>query len=202
MYLACILGLCALLPGPVSGSAGSGLISFALQETQAAPTPTVPDTPSNAASQAKQDSSQSGETKSDPAESKTAAPKSTASKPPASRKHSGPKTKKAPPPAGQDATKTVIKHGSTSEPTTQLSPGITDEQAARQRESTNQLLSSTDATLQKLDVNELTSDQKETVVQIRKFMEQAKAADAEGDPQRSYKLALKAHLLTDALEKQ
>jgi hypothetical protein len=39
------------------------------------------------------------------------------------------------------------------------------------------------------------------VTQIRKFMEQAKAADAEGDPQRSYKLALKAHLLTDALGK-
>lgn len=95
----------------------------------------------------------------------------------------------------------MVKHGSTSEPTTQLSPGITEEQAARQRETTSQLLSSTDATLQKLDASQLSSDQKETVVQIRKFMEQAKAADAEGDPQRSYKLALKAHLLTDALGK-
>jgi outer membrane biosynthesis protein TonB len=201
MYLAGILGLCALLALPASGSAGSGLAFFALQENQNPSQPT-PEVPAGTGSQPQQEPPPSGATESDPPKAKTPAPHSTARKPTVSKKRSGSKNKNAAPPAGQDATKTVVKHGSTSEPTTQLSPGITDEQAARQRESTNQLLTSTDATLQKLDVSQLSSDQKETIVQIRKFMEQAKAADAEGDPQRSYKLALKAHLLSDALEKQ
>jgi hypothetical protein len=194
MYLACILGLCALLTLPLSGFAGSGLIFFALQDNQAPTSQPAPEAPSSAGSQPKQDQS-------DPPKPNTTPSHSTARKPTVSKKHSGATKKKSSPPAGQDATKTVVKHGSTSEPTTQLSPGITEEQAARQRETTSQLLSSTDATLQKLDASQLSSDQKETVVQIRKFMEQAKAADAEGDPQRSYKLALKAHLLTDALGK-
>jgi hypothetical protein len=201
MYLACILGLCALLALPVSGSASSGLVLFALQEPQAPPSQAAPDAPSGTGSQPKQEQAPSGTKASDTAKSKTDTPKSTASKPPDSKRHSGAKKKKARPSNG-DPTKIVVKHGSTAEPTTQLSPSITEEQALRQRETTNQLLSSTDATLQKIDASQLTGDQKDTVVQIRKFMEQAKAADAEGDPQRSYKLALKAHLLSDALEKQ
>ena len=201
MYLACILGLCALLPVPVRGSAGSGLTFLALQEPQAPPSQTVPNASGGARSQPGQEQSRPETPESDSAKSKTAA-QGTAHKPPAPKKHSSPKKKKSTPPVGQDPPKTIVKHGSTAEPTTQLSPSITEEQAARQRETTNQLLSSTDASLQKLDISQLTSDQKETVVQIRKFMEQAKAADAEGDPQRSYKLALKAHLLSDALEKQ
>ena len=41
-----------------------------------------------------------------------------------------------------------MRRGSTGEPTTKLFPSITDEQAARQRQNTNQLLVSTDASLQ------------------------------------------------------
>jgi len=201
MYLACILGLCALLPVPVLGSASSGLTFLALQKTQAPRPQTAPNASGGAGPQPGQEQSQSDTTGSDSAKCKAAA-QGTAHMPPASKKHSSPKKKKSTPPAGQDPPKTIVKHGSTAEPTTQLSPSITEEQAARQRETTNQLLSSTDASLQKLDISQLTSDEKETVVQIRKFMEQAKAADAEGDPQRSYKLALKAHLLPDGVEKQ
>ncbi len=94
-----------------------------------------------------------------------------------------------------------MHRGGTAEPTTQLAPGITGEQAARQRQSTNQLLASTDASLQKLSGRLLTKDEQDTVTQIRKFMEQVKAADAAGDLQRAYKLAVKAHLLSDALAK-
>jgi hypothetical protein len=63
------------------------------------------------------------------------------------------------------------------------------------------LLASTDAALRKLSWRLLSSDEQNTVVQIRKFMEQSKTADAAGDLQRSYKLALKAHLLSDELVK-
>jgi outer membrane biosynthesis protein TonB len=202
MYLAGILGLCALLHVSSSGSVGSGAISFALQDAQPAqsqPSPAEPVAPKPQPEQAEPKPEQA------PSETPNAQPQA---KPSATQKHSpskkrpSTKKKKTVDPANQDPKKTVVRHGSTEEPTTQLAPGITEEQAAQQRETTTQLLSSTDAALQKLDTNQLTSDQKDTIGQIRKFMEQAKAADAEGDPQRSYKLALKAHLLTDALGKQ
>ncbi|PYX23655.1 MAG: hypothetical protein DMG82_10915 [Acidobacteria bacterium] len=71
----------------------------------------------------------------------------------------------------------------------------------RQRQNTNDLLATTDASLQKLSGRQLTQDEQETVGQIRKFMQQVKEADKEGDLQRAYKLAVKAHLLSDALTK-
>lgn len=71
----------------------------------------------------------------------------------------------------------------------------------RQRQNTNDLLATTDASLQKLSGRQLTQDEQETVSQIRKFMQQVKEADKEGDLQRAYKLAVKAHLLSDALTK-
>ena len=95
----------------------------------------------------------------------------------------------------------MVHRGSTGEPTTQLAPGITEEQAAVQRQNTNQLLASTDESLQKLTGRQLSKDEQETVTQIRKFMEQVKEADKSGDLQRAHKLAVKAHLLSDALAK-
>ncbi len=195
MYLAGILGLCALLYVSPAGAVGSGSSFLAPQEPQpaqsqpspagqAAPQPEPPQKES-APEGSKSDSKSQGQP--------------TAEKKPAATKHRTAKKKNKPAPG--DPKKTVVKHGSTAEPTTQLSPGITEEQAARQRETTHELLSSTDAALEKLDVQQLSGEQKDTVGQIRKFMQQAKAAEAEGDPQRSYKLALKAHLLTDALGK-
>jgi len=197
MYLAGILGLCALLPAPSAGAVGSGSWSFVLQDAppaQPQPAPAEQSAPKSKPDAAQSDTAKAHSTGKSSPDQSTKPKRST----PKKRVTKG---KKAHDPASQDPKKTVVRHGSTAEPTTQLAPGITEEQAARQRETTTQLLSSTDAALQKLDVRELSTDQKETVEQIRKFMQQAKAADAEGDPQRSYKLALKAHLLTDALEK-
>ncbi len=197
MYLAGILGLCALLHAPSADVVGSGSWSFALQN--APPAQSQPAPAEQSAPKSKPDTAQS-----DPATANSAgrpsANQSTQQKRATAKKHTA-KKKKVQDPTSQDPKKTVVRHGSTAEPTTQLAPGITEEQAARQRETTSQLLSSTDAALQKLDLRQLSGDQKETIEQIRKFMQQAKAADAEGDPERSYKLALKAHLLTDALEK-
>jgi hypothetical protein len=107
----------------------------------------------------------------------------------------------APAAPGQDAQKKVVHRGGTAEPNAQLTPSITEEQAARQRQNTNDLLASTDASLQKLSGRQLTQDEQETIGQIRMFMQQVKEADKEGDLQRAYKLALKAHLLSDALAK-
>ncbi len=204
MYLAGILGLCALLYAPSAGDVGSGAWSLALQDAPSTQSQSAPAEQSAPKSKTEPGQSKPEATQTEPttgnSTGKASGNQATPQKHPASKKRAA-KKKKAPDPAGQDPMKTVVRHGSTAEPTTQLAPGITEEQAARQRETTNQLLSSTDAALQKLDTHQLSSDQKETIEQIRKFMQQAKAADLEGDPQRSYKLALKAHLLADALER-
>jgi len=224
MYLAGILGLCALLHAPASGRASGGRLFSApqSQSTQSQPEPAQQDAPkpeppprdppkSDAPPAASQETKPAGSPEPAQTSPNQPAPAAAGNAPanqPAPQTPSAPAKKRraahqkrTDPPAGQDSKKKVVRHGGTAEPTTQLAPGITEEQAARQRETTNQLLSSTDVALQKLDGRQLSGDQKETVAQIRKFMEQAKVADADGDPQRSYKLALKAHLLSDALDK-
>jgi hypothetical protein len=181
MYLAGILGLCALLFAPSAGGVSGSVSSLARLDAQS---------PSGSAAQPTSQQAQP-ETGTKPAQ---------ASPSPATPKKLPPKKKKTSTTAS-DPKKTVVRHGSTGEPGTQLAPEMTEEQAAHQRESTKQLLSSTDANLQKLSGQQLNKDQQDTVVQIRKFMEQAKAADAAGDLERASKLAVKAHLLSDALAK-
>jgi hypothetical protein len=122
-------------------------------------------------------------------------------KKPSTSKKRPSKNQHTPAAPAQDAQKKVVHRGGTAEPNPQLTPSITEEQAARQRQNTNDLLASTDASLQKLSGRQLTQDEQETVGQIRKFMQQVKEADKEGDLQRAYKLAVKAHLLSDALAK-
>lgn len=211
MYLAGILALCALLHVSAHGHARGEPSSFeiapvlypssaqepAKSDTSAQPSSSQPDdrpatqtqdqssTPSTGNQpQAPSDSTQPGSTK--PQAGAT-------SKKTAKKKHAAT--------SGGEPQKRVIHRGSTVEPTTQLAQGITEEQAAKQREATNQLLANTDASLQKLSGRQLTKDEQDTVTQIRRFMQQVKTADAAGDLQRAHKLAVKARLLADALVK-
>jgi hypothetical protein len=219
MYLAGILALCALLHAPIPGGMRSAPSPLAIADAhsirQSASTqePSKPDSSSEAApDQAKptqpqqeavpaQENTQSPPSSAPPANAapENKSPAQPGAKPPTAHKST---RKKRPAPAlGEEQQRKVVRQGSTQDPVTQLAPGITGEQAARQREVTNQLLAQTDASLQKLSGRSLSKDQQDTVAQIRKFMEQVKAAQAAGDLQRAYKLAVKAHLLADALEK-
>jgi hypothetical protein len=72
----------------------------------------------------------------------------------------------------------------------------TDE--AHQRESTAQLLQSTEDNLRNL-TRQLSADERGVVDQIRNFMAQSRAATTDGDMVRAHNLALKAHLLSDEL---
>jgi hypothetical protein len=63
------------------------------------------------------------------------------------------------------------------------------------------LLATTDANLKKISARQLGSTQQDSVSQIRKYMEQAKAAEEAGDVQRAHNLASKALLLSDDLVK-
>ena len=77
---------------------------------------------------------------------------------------------------------------------------MTDEQSARTKEANADLLNQATANLQKVSGRPLTTEQQETANQIRKFVEQSKGADQEGDLQRAGTLANKAKLLSDSLE--
>ena len=227
MYLAGILGLCALMqapPGSVHG--GHSLLARTISPafTNPVSAPRRPQSPEPAPSkpEAKSPGSQQGNP---PGSAPSPAPaeqiptnqvptnqvpgnqvpgKPAAEvKPGAARKRKRAQKKPPPPATGnQEPKKTVVQKGSTLEPATQLTPGITEEQAARQRQTTRDLLSSTNANLQKLNTRLLSGDEQATVAQIREFIEQSNVADKAGDLPRAYKLAVKAHLLSDALVQQ
>ncbi len=83
----------------------------------------------------------------------------------------------------------------------QLAPGVSAEQASSQRQNTTQLLAATDANLKQIASRTMNSSQQDSISQIRKYMEQAKAAEQAGDVQRAHNLASKALLLSDDLVK-
>jgi hypothetical protein len=88
----------------------------------------------------------------------------------------------------------------TAAPTGEISVGMDQSQAARDRALTNQLLQSTDENLKKIN-RTLTPDETSMVQQIKAYEEQSRTALAAGDLGRASNLALKAHLLSDALTK-
>jgi hypothetical protein len=92
--------------------------------------------------------------------------------------------------------KTVVRNGSTAEPTVAISPGMSNLEASEELNSTNQLLASADANLKQIANRQLDDAQQDTVRQIRSYMEQAKTAAANGEVQRAYTLANKANLLS------
>jgi len=208
MYLAGILGLCVLLHVSASGYGRGGLSSFknppaSLQNPAQEPPKT--DTPVRQSPAQPDDRPATPQDRSSaPSTGNQPTPDST--KPVSPEPKAGAGSKKSArkthvPSTDGEPQKRVIHRGSTVEPTTQLAQGITEEQAAKQREATNQLLANTDASLQKLSGRRLTKDEQDTVAQIRRFMQQVKTADAAGDLQRAHKLAVKARLLADALVK-
>jgi hypothetical protein len=100
------------------------------------------------------------------------------------------------------SSKVVVHHGGAAEITAQLSPGMTQEQVIHERETTEQLLASTDANLKKLSARQLTPAQQGVVDQVRNYMRQSKVAGEAGDVARARTLAYKAHLLSDDLARK
>jgi hypothetical protein len=118
-----------------------------------------------------------------------------AKKHPATHKSQAPASK----PTGTSPAKTVVKNGSTDEPTVDLSPEVNQKQASEQTVRTNQLLASSDANLKKISGRQLSASQQDTVKQIQSYMDQAETAKKNGDMQRAYNLAVKANLLSAEL---
>jgi outer membrane biosynthesis protein TonB len=217
MYLALILGLFALaFPSSGARVIGAEFLQTG-QESQPqaeAPQSGPAQTPSQDAPAATHETPPAGAEQTPPTATQETSPEpqgkppDTASKPelkpgPQAKTSSKKRRHKRPATKSSNSTpeKKVVRNGGTADPAVQLAPGVSNEQASRQRQSTTQLLSATDANLKQISVDRLSPSQQASVSQIRKYMEQAKAAEAAGDLQRAQNLASKARLLSDDLVK-
>jgi hypothetical protein len=220
-YLAAILGLCGLtvpcasgavfpahLPQlsqdtPAASTAPTGQAGTGQQSEPASPAQTTPPPPVQepqktqappAATKPEPGTSESQTSESKTAESKKAEP---ASKTP----HKKRRRRKTVASGNATPEKKVVRNGGTADPVVQLAPGMSAEQASSQRQNTTQLMAATDANLKQISARQLNPSQQDSVSQIRKYIEQAKAAEQAGDVQRAHNLASKALLLSDDLAK-
>jgi hypothetical protein len=83
-----------------------------------------------------------------------------------------------------------------------IGPDISRAEAARDRQSTTNLLDTTEKQLKRVEGNNLSSDQQSMLTQIKTYISQSRKAITEGDYERASNLAKKAQLLTDELMKQ
>jgi hypothetical protein len=83
----------------------------------------------------------------------------------------------------------------------QISPSLPHDQVARDQATTEQLLQSTEASLNGIK-RQLSADEQAVASQIRDYVNQSRQATKANDLTRAYNLALKARLLSDDLAKQ
>jgi len=83
---------------------------------------------------------------------------------------------------------------------TAIAADVPSAQLSQQKQTTAQLLETTEKTLSGL--HNLSHDQEEMAAQIRSYLAQSRKATTDGDFERAYNLATKAHLLSDALVKK
>ena len=86
------------------------------------------------------------------------------------------------------------------QPDVAIAADVTNAQLVRQKQSTAQLIEDTEKTISGL--KNLSHDEEEMLTQIRSYVSQSRKATSDGDFERAYNLATKAHLLTDALVKK
>ena len=127
---------------------------------------------------------------------------SSSADPSTSANTTGASTSTANKPTNCPPAKIIVRDGGTSEPAVQLTGGAgAGGPASPQNVTTDQLLGATEENLKKLPARQLTADQQAMVNQIHQYMEQSKAATAEGDVERGHSLAMKANLLSKDLTK-
>src|SRR5271166_960016 len=216
MPLAAILGMCLLLPWPQRGVVPSVRPMAIWQSVQSQDNQPNNSSPHSSSAQSSADPQQG------PGQSATAQqtpvavtpsypensrPGSTAKAGCKSAESTQGKIKKRPrktvAPAGTTVgtgpIKKVVRNGGAPDPTVDLSPGLSPQQAFHQMESANQLLAASTANLKRISGRQLSASQQDAVKQINSYMEQANTAKNDRDFQRAYNLALKANLLSAEL---
>jgi len=137
-------------------------------------------------------------------------------KPPA--KHHNPKKQAQPPasnpasnqpnnpPSNPPSTTVAVNHPpvnpvDAAPPDTAIAADVTSQQLFQQKQTTADLLDSTEKDLKGLN-RSLSHDEENMVTQIKSYITQSHKATSDGDFERAYNLATKAHLLAEALLKK
>ncbi|MGE5205204.1 MAG: hypothetical protein ACM3PW_06285 [Chlamydiota bacterium] len=201
--------LLAALSWPALAWQDQSQTSPAQSPTTATPPATTPPPPSQAPAQPSTPAGtqQAPKTEAPPSSAKTPKKKAPKKKKSAKKKsvakHKKPARKKSPETTADAGPKRiVVRRGGTSDTGGQLEPGVPRPEANHQRQATEQMLQSTDASLKKIADRKLTPDQQDMVRQITFYMQQSRSANEEGDLGRARNLAVKARQLCDALTRQ
>jgi ElaB/YqjD/DUF883 family membrane-anchored ribosome-binding protein len=91
--------------------------------------------------------------------------------------------------------------GSDIPPDTAIAAAMPSEAITRQKENTAQIVDATENSLKNLS-RQLNDEEKAMKSQIQSYLQQSRKATTDGDFERAYNLANKAHLLADALIKK
>ena len=118
---------------------------------------------------------------------------------PSSSNPSVPATGSAPAPKDCPPPKIVVRQGGTADPSIQLAGGPGTAQGSSKKDEVNQLLGATQENLKKIAGQPLSTNEQDTATQIRQFMDQSKAAIADGNLERARTLAWKAKTLSEDL---
>jgi len=98
--------------------------------------------------------------------------------------------------------KVVVKNGGVKDDSEDLAPAMSTEQARHSRESTTQLLASTDQNLKHIAGRQFSPAQQNMLEEIHTYVRQSKGATDSGDLTRAHTLAYKALLLSGELAKK
>jgi hypothetical protein len=86
--------------------------------------------------------------------------------------------------------------------TVAIGPDVSSPEASRDRQSTTQLLDTTEGEVKKLEGQSLSSEQQSVLTQIKAYISQSRKAITDGDYERASNLAKKAQLLAQELTKR
>lgn len=122
------------------------------------------------------------------------------------KRHGGSKKPTQPPVSNQANTTVAVNRPPASPPPeittdTAIAADVSRQQLVQQKQTTAQLLDATEKNLKGLNPS-LSHDEKAMVNQINSYVAQSRKATSDGDFERAYNLAVKAHLLADALVKK
>ncbi len=110
--------------------------------------------------------------------------------------------KKSAPKAPQTPPKAVVPEGSNPQAQGQLTAQLSRQETLHDQLNTSQLLQATENNLGILSKRQLSDADQSVVQHIRSYVQQSREATQEGDVERAYNLAFKAHLLSDELVKK
>jgi hypothetical protein len=102
------------------------------------------------------------------------------------------------PPKNCPPEKTIVRKGGITEQSIQLAGGSAGDQAQK-RGAANQMIAATEQNLYKLTGRQLSNAERDSVIQIRQFVDQSRAALTAGNLERAQTLAWKAKLLSEDL---